>query len=103
VTYFLQHRRVDAFIGYCSSHRPEASPASGLEKITIPEAQSIPVNYAMMVLLHPGNPARQSDAYQFANFLMTPDSQGLLRRYGFEPVAALNADVATPQSGKVSQ
>ena len=103
MTYFLQHRRVDAFIGYCSSHRPEASPASGLEKITIPEAQSIPVNYAMMVLLHPGNPARQSDAYQFANFLMTPDSQGLLRRYGFEPVAALNADVATPQSGKVSQ
>lgn len=90
VTWFLQQGRVDAFISYCSTHQPHASPPPGLVRIAIPAALSIPVNYAMSVLLHPGKPARQIDAYRFANFLMTPDSQGKLHRYGFIPVAAVS-------------
>lgn len=98
VTYFLQQGRVDAFIGYCSSHKPDASSAHGLMKIALPAAQSFSVDYAMTVRLQPDKPARQIDAYRFANFLMTPAAQGLLRRYGFKPVAALKARDAMPES-----
>ena len=96
VTYFLQHGRVDAFISYCSSHQPNAGPPAGLVKVAIPAALSVPVNYAMSVVLHPGEPAREIDAYRFANFLMTPDSQARLPRYGFISVAAAgDADSST--------
>ncbi|MGH8128065.1 MAG: substrate-binding domain-containing protein [Gammaproteobacteria bacterium] len=103
VTYFLQQGRVDAFIGYCSSHRPDASPPPGLVKIAIPATQSVPVNYAMTVLQHPGKPAHEIDAYRFANFLMTPDSQGRLRRYGFIPVAATDDINSSIRTGKARQ
>ena len=98
VTYFLQQDRVDAFISYCSSRQPNASLEPGLVKIAIPPEQSVPVNYAMSVLLRPDHPARQIEAYQFANFLMTPDAQARLPRYGFIPVAAIDAGNASATS-----
>lgn len=88
VSYFLQQGRVDAFVSYCSSKQPDASLEPGLVKVAIPAQQSVPVNYAMSVLLRQNDPARQILAYRFANFLMTPDAQARLPRYGFVPVAA---------------
>jgi molybdenum ABC transporter molybdate-binding protein len=97
-TYFLQQGRVDAFVGYRSSWQPNASVAPGLVKITIPAGQSAPVNYAMTVLLHPDDPVRQIQAYRFANFLLTPDAQARLPRYGFIPVTAIGAGNADTTS-----
>ncbi|MEO6798792.1 MAG: substrate-binding domain-containing protein [Rhodanobacter sp.] len=91
VTYFLQHGRVDAFVSYCSTKQPNATLEPGLVKIAIPPHESVPVNYAMSVMLRPNHPLRQIDAYRFANFLMTPDAQALLPRYGFRPVTAIDA------------
>ena len=91
VTYFLQQGKVDAFVSYCSSKQPNASLAAGLVKVAIPPQESVPVNYAMSVMLRADHPQRQIDAYRFANFLMTPGAQALLPRYGFIPVAATDA------------
>ncbi|HZX70064.1 MAG TPA: extracellular solute-binding protein [Rhodanobacter sp.] len=98
VTWFLQQGRVDAFVSYCSSKQPNASPAPGLVKIAIPPQQSVPVNYAMSVLLRPGEPTRQIEAYRFANFLLTPDAQARLPRYGFIPVTGIDAGNASATS-----
>lgn len=95
VTWFLQQGRVDAFVSYCSSKQPDARPAPGLVKIAIPADQSVPVNYAMSVLLRPDDPARQIQAYRFANFLLTPDAQAHLPRYGFVPVTGIYAGDAS--------
>jgi molybdenum ABC transporter molybdate-binding protein len=91
VTWFLQQGRVDAFVSYCSSRQPDAHPAHGLVKIAIPANLTVPVNYAMSVLLRPDDPARQIAAYRFANFLLTPDAQARLPRYGFLPVTGIDA------------
>ena len=96
VTYFLQQGQVDAFVSYCSSKQPNARLEPGLVKVAIPPQQSVPVNYAMSVLLRPNDPDRQSQAYRFANFLMTPEAQALLPRYGFMPVSATEVGRASP-------
>lgn len=75
VTYFLQLGRVDAFVGYCGSRQPDASPKPGMVKIAIPADQSAQVNYAMSVLPRPHDPIRQIDTYQCANFLKTTDAR----------------------------
>lgn len=95
VTWFLQQDQVDAFVSYCSSKQPNASLEPGLVKIAIPADQSVPVNYAMSVLLRPDDPARQIQAYRFATFLLTPDAQARLPRYGFIPVTAVAAGKAS--------
>jgi molybdate transport system substrate-binding protein len=87
VKYFLMQKKVDVFIGYCSSHEADARPDPDLVKVTIPADLSIPVDYGMTVLLHPGAADRQIAAYRFASYLMTPAAQHRLLRYGFIPVA----------------
>lgn len=98
VTWFLQQGRVDAFVSYCSSRQPDARPAPGLVKIAIPANLTIPVNYAMSVLLRPNEPTRQIEAYRFANFLLTPDAQARLPRYGFVPVTGIDLGQASAAS-----
>lgn len=99
VTWFLQQGRVDAFVSYCSSRQPDARPAHGLVKVAIPPNLTVPVNYGMSVLLRPDDPARQIEAYRFANFLLTPDAQARLPRYGFMPVTGIDAGNASAKSG----
>lgn len=95
VTWFLQQGRVEAFVTYCSSRQPDARPVPGLVKIAIPADLTVPVNYAMSVLLHPDEPARQIEAHRFANFLLTPDAQARLPRYGFVPVTGIDTGKAS--------
>jgi molybdate transport system substrate-binding protein len=87
VKYFLMQKKVDVFFGYCSSHEADAKPDPDLVKVVIPADLSIPVDYGMTVLLHPGAADRQIAAYRFASYLMTPAAQHRLLRYGFIPVA----------------
>lgn len=92
VTYFLLQKKVDVFVGYCSSHDASAKPDPALVSVAIPAALSLPVDYGMTVVLHPGADARQLAAYQFANYLMTPAAQHRMLAYGFIPVT----DVSMP-------
>lgn len=84
--YFLQHRDVDVFFGYCSSH--DATPDPDLRKVPVPENLALPVDYGMSVVLRDGDPARRAAAYRFALYAMSPAAQERLPAYGFRPVAA---------------
>ena len=85
VKYFMSTRRVDVFIGYCSSH--ETTPDSTLVQVELPANLGISADYGMTVLELPQNAATRDAAYRLALYLMSPEAQDVLTRYGFTPVA----------------
>ncbi|MBK5049445.1 substrate-binding domain-containing protein [Paraburkholderia domus] len=85
VKYFMSTRRVDVFIGYCSSH--ETTPDSTLVQVELPANLSISADYGMTVLELPQTAATRNAAYRLALYLMSPEAQDVLTRYGFTPVA----------------
>ena len=85
VKYFMATRRVDVFIGYCSSHEP--TPDTTLTQVELPADLAIPADYGMTVLESPQNAATRDAAYRLALYLMSPAAQEVLTRYGFTPVA----------------
>ncbi|MFM0156977.1 molybdate ABC transporter substrate-binding protein [Paraburkholderia sediminicola] len=85
VKYFMATRRVDVFIGYCSSH--ETKPDSSLVQVELPANLSISADYGMTVLELPQTATTRNAAYRLALYLMSPEAQDVLTRYGFTPVA----------------
>ncbi|OXC75208.1 molybdate ABC transporter substrate-binding protein [Caballeronia sordidicola] len=90
VKYFMETRRVDVFIGYCSSH--ETTPDTSVTQVELPSNLAIPADYGMAVLDGPQNNSTHDAAYRFALYLMSPQAQAILPRYGFGAVA-----LASPQ------
>ncbi|MFM0126449.1 molybdate ABC transporter substrate-binding protein [Paraburkholderia sediminicola] len=85
VKYFMATRRVDVFIGYCSSH--ETKPDSTVVQVELPTNLSISADYGMTVVELPRTAATRNAAYRLALYLMSPEAQDVLTRYGFTPVA----------------
>ncbi|MFL9924027.1 substrate-binding domain-containing protein [Herbaspirillum lusitanum] len=85
VKYFIAHRQVDAFIGYCSSRQTEPDPT--LTKIELPPELSVAADYGLSVLQQPADAGKFNAAYRFALFVLTPAAQQTLASYGFAPVA----------------
>lgn len=85
VKYFLATRRIDVFIGYCSSH--ETTPDPALTQVELPPELGIAADYGMTVLEMPQTVATRNAAYRLAMYLMSPEAQDVLTRYGFTPVA----------------
>jgi ABC-type molybdate transport system substrate-binding protein len=79
--YFLANRTVDMFIGYCSSH--DAHPVPGLDKVRVPEALAVPVDYGMVALRNPDIGMSEASR-RLAGFLVAPKAQAILPTYGFE-------------------
>ena len=85
VKYFMTTRRIDVFIGYCSSHEP--APDTTLTQVELPAELAIAADYGMTVLESRQNAATREAAYRLALYLMSPAAQDVLTRYGFTPVA----------------
>jgi molybdenum ABC transporter molybdate-binding protein len=85
VKYFMTTRRVDVFIGYCSSH--ESTPDTTLTQVELPQELAIPVDYGMAVLVSQQNATMRDAVYRLALYLMSPAAQSVLTRYGFTAVA----------------
>lgn len=85
VKYFMETRRVDVFIGYCSSH--ETTPDTSVTQVELPPNLAISADYGMTVLDGPQNKSAHDAAYRFALYLMSPQAQAILPRYGFGAVA----------------
>ncbi|RAS35883.1 molybdate ABC transporter substrate-binding protein [Paraburkholderia bryophila] len=83
--YFMTTRRIDVFIGYCSSHEP--TPDTTLTQVELPAELAIAADYGMTVLESRQNAASRDAAYRLALYLMSPAAQDVLTRYGFTPVA----------------
>lgn len=85
VKYFMTTRRIDVFIGYCSSHEP--TPDTTLTQVELPAELAIAADYGMTVIESRQNAATRDAAYRLALYLMSPAAQDVLTRYGFTPVA----------------
>ncbi|PQV52727.1 molybdate ABC transporter substrate-binding protein [Paraburkholderia sp. BL21I4N1] len=85
VKYFMTTRRIDVFIGYCSSHEP--TPDTTLTQVELPTELAIAADYGMTVIESRQNAATRDAAYRLALYLMSPAAQDVLTRYGFTPVA----------------
>jgi molybdenum ABC transporter molybdate-binding protein len=85
VKYFMTTRRIDLFIGYCSSHEP--TPDTTLTQVELPAELAIAADYGMTVIESRQNAATREAAYRLALYLMSPAAQDVLTRYGFTPVA----------------
>lgn len=83
--YFMAQRRVDVFVGYCSSN--DASPDPTVDKVELPETLAIPVDYGMTVLTRSPDAKRREAADRLAIWLLTPAAQKLMLPYGFTPSA----------------
>jgi molybdate transport system substrate-binding protein len=81
VKYFLEQRRVDVFIGYCSSH--ETKRDTSLTQVELPASLVISADYGMTVVESSQNVSTRDAAYRFALYLMSPKAQAILPRYGF--------------------
>ncbi len=82
LAYFLEEKRADVFLAYCSS----GQAAGGTFAIVpTPESLAVGADYGLTVLK--GDPVREAAAYRFAFFVLSPEGQALLGRYGLKPVA----------------
>ncbi|MEO6921796.1 MAG: molybdate ABC transporter substrate-binding protein [Collimonas sp.] len=79
VKYFLEHKKVDAFIGYCSSR--ETVPDVRLTKVELPPELAVSADFGLTVL-NQGTGAHDA-AYRFALFLLTPGAQQIFANHGF--------------------
>jgi molybdate transport system substrate-binding protein len=80
--YFMVQRRVDMFVGYCSSHDP--FPDHTVDKVELPQNLAIRVDYGMAVLKGPSATHLEA-ASRLARWLMTPSVQAMMTPYGFTP------------------
>jgi molybdate transport system substrate-binding protein len=85
VKYFMETHRVDVFIGYCSSH--ETTPDTSVTQVELPSNLVVSADYGMTVLDGAQNKSTHDAAYRFAMYLMSPQAQAILPRYGFSAVA----------------
>lgn len=83
--YFMAQRRVDMFVGYCSSH--DTAPDPTVDKVELPQELAIPVDYGMTVLTRSPDAARREAADRLAIWLLTPSVQAMMLPYGFTPSA----------------
>jgi molybdate transport system substrate-binding protein len=85
VKYFMETHRVDVFIGYCSSH--ETTTDTSVTQVELPSNLVISADYGMTVLDGAQNKSIHDATYRFAMYLMSPQVQAILPRYGFSAVA----------------
>lgn len=83
LAYFLEERRADVFLAYCSSGQ---AAGGGLDVVATPGPLSVGADYGLAVLTR--DPSREVAASRFAFFVLSPAGQAVLARYGFQPVAA---------------
>jgi len=81
--YFFAQKKVDIFLGYCSSR--ETTPDPEFTSVALPAALSITANYGMSVVTR--EPKSHDAAYRFALFLLSPQAQKIISQYKFAAVA----------------
>ncbi len=75
--------RADVFLTYCTNAVLARREMPSLQIVSIPAGIAVGADYGLTVL--DGAPA---DAESLADFILAPEAQSILERYGFEPAAA---------------
>jgi molybdate transport system substrate-binding protein len=82
----LAEGRADLFLTYCSAGQTAAAELAGLAVVDLPDELAVGADYGLTVL--DGPPEQEAAASRFALFLLSPEGQAILSRWGFAPVAA---------------
>lgn len=83
VAYFLQDKRADVFLVYCSS---AGALGPGYDTVATPPAIGVSADYGLVV--PKSTPDREDAAFRFAFYILSEDGQAVLARYGLKPVTA---------------
>jgi molybdenum ABC transporter molybdate-binding protein len=82
----IAEKRADLFLGYCSGGRAAAAELPGLRVVEPPAGLAVDADYGLAVLKGPAE--REAAAGRLALFLLSPEGQAILARWGFAPVTA---------------
>jgi molybdate transport system substrate-binding protein len=83
LAYFLGEHRADVFLAYCSSG---LAAGGGLDVVPVPGPLAVAADYGLAVLKR--DPSREAAAARFAMYMLSPEGQGVLARFGLQPVTA---------------
>jgi molybdenum ABC transporter molybdate-binding protein len=78
----IAERKADIFLTYCTNVIEAVREVSGARMVAIPETLAVGADYGLAVL----NQAAPGAA-RFTAFVMSPEAQAILARYGFAPGA----------------
>jgi molybdenum ABC transporter molybdate-binding protein len=78
--------RADLFLGYCSAGKVAAAELPGLQVVDLPRDLAVGADYGLAVLKGPAE--QEAAATRFAMFLLSPEGQAILGRWGFTPLTA---------------
>jgi molybdenum ABC transporter molybdate-binding protein len=70
--------QADIFLTYCTNALQAKKEVPGLQIVTVPEELAVGADYGLTVIKG-GRP----EATSFANFVLSSEGQGILKRYGF--------------------
>jgi molybdate transport system substrate-binding protein len=79
ILWALQEKKADIFLTYCSAGT--GMPAD-IVAVSPPPTLAVGADFGLTILN--GDAARELAAYRFALYILSPDGQALLRRFGFE-------------------
>jgi molybdenum ABC transporter molybdate-binding protein len=83
LAYFLGEHQADVFLAYCSSG---LAAGGGLDVVPVPGPLAVAADYGLAVLKR--DRGREAAAARFAMYLLSPEGQGVLARFGLQPVTA---------------
>jgi molybdate transport system substrate-binding protein len=77
----LAEGRADLFLGYCSAGKNAAGKLQGLQVVNLPQELTVGADYGFAVLT--GSAEQEAQAGRFAMFMLSPEGQAILARWGF--------------------
>lgn len=86
VAWHISEGRADLFLSYCTSGKVSANELPGLQVLALPDQLAVGADYGLTILA--GTPEQQAATARFAMFILSPDGQAILAKWGFLPVAA---------------
>jgi molybdate transport system substrate-binding protein len=75
----IQQRQADVFLTYCTNARAARDAVPGASVVALPPALSVGADYGLTAL----NTAQADKALKLVLFILSPDGQEILARYGF--------------------
>ena len=82
----IAERRADLFLGYCSAGKAAAAELPGLRVVELPKELAVDADDGLVVLRGPAE--QEAAAARFAMFVLSPEGQAILARWGFAPATA---------------
>lgn len=78
----MSEKKADVFLTYCTNAVLAQREAPDLKIVKIPEEISVGADYGLLV-----NKNASVEAWRFGMYILSPEGQKILRKYGFEAIA----------------